>query len=304
MFKMLGLSIILMITLTCVKLNAQIELKTEYLGASGFKNADNVKTGGKGDARVFSLSARIPLSLQVDENNKPVKAWGIALGGSYTSFSNHNIGPDFGPSKIADANISLFNLRPISEKWSILAMLGVGVYTGHTDLSRVGISNMLGNGGVIFIWHIKKNLDAGLGPVINTLLGYPMIFPGVYVNWSTQGDYEVKVSMLDGLQASIGKRLSDHLKLNLVAEFDGSMALENSGGKKLMFTHQYFSTGLQPQLKLAGALSISATAGISAGRAAYYQQRTLKSIFRGDDDVHNPHFGAAPYFSLSLKYGF
>lgn len=304
MNRILIFSLMMVISLIFTKSYGQVELKTEYIGSSRYTNGDNVKTNGKGDAKVFSLSANIPLSVQVDENQKPVMAWGLGLSGEYTTFSNKKMEDDFGPDKIVNANLSLYHLRPLSAKWSILASLGVGVYTSHTDLSKLGFHNLMANGGVIFIRHIRSNLDVGLGPVVNTLLGYPMVFPGVYVKWNTQGNYEVNVSMFNGLEASAGKRFSEQFKLNLVAAFNGSLALENKNNKKLMFTHQYFYTGLQPEIKLGDSWSISALAGLAAGRTAYYQERTLKSIFKSDDNVHHPHFGAAPYGSVSLKFDF
>jgi len=283
--------------------NAQVEIKTEYIGSSRYTNGDNIKTKGRGSAKVFSFDARIPISVEVNEAHQPVKFWAVSIGASYTSFSNKAMDADFGPDRIADANLTLLHLWPISQRWSMLAMAGAGVYSGHTELSKIGFKNVMGNGGVLFIWHLRKNLDVGLGPVVNTLLGYPMIFPGVYANWRTLGDYELKVSMVNSLQVSAGKRYNDYFKLNLIASFDGSMALENEGKKKLMFTHQYFTTGIQPEFSISKTWSISATAGLAAGRSAYYQERTLKSIFRSDDNIHNPHFGAAPYFSISVKAG-
>ncbi|UAY56547.1 DUF6268 family outer membrane beta-barrel protein [Arachidicoccus terrestris] len=304
MNMILRLSLITLLSVVLAKTYGQVELRTELIGSSRYTNGSNIKTTDKGSAKVFSLNAKIPLSVEVDENQKPVKVWGLGVAAEYTTFSNGKIADVFGPDKIVNANLSLYHLRPMSEKWSILATLGVGVYTSHTDLSKVGFHNLMANGGVIFVRHIKNNLDVGLGPVINTLLGYPMVFPGVYVKWKTNGDYEVNVSMFNGLEASAGKRFSEQFKLDMVAAFNGSMALETKNNKKLMFTHQYFYTGLQPEINLGEGWSISAIAGLAAGRTAYYQERTLKSIFKSDDNVHHPHFGAAPYGSLSLKLDF
>lgn len=304
MNKILRLSLITFLTVVLVKAYGQVELKTEFLGSSRYTNGNNIKTTDKGGAKVFSLNANIPLSVEVDENQKPVKVLGIGFAGEYTTFSNGKIEDVVGPDKIVNANLSLYHLRPMSEKWSILVSLGIGVYTSHTDLSKVGFHNLMANGGVIFIRHIRNNLDVGLGPVINTLLGYPMVFPGVYVKWKTHGNYEVNVSMFNGLEASAGKKFSEHFKLDIIAAFNGSLALENKNNKKLMFTHQYFYTGLQPEIKLGTRWSISALAGLAAGRTAYYQERTLKSIFKSDNNVHHPHFGAAPYGSVSLKLDF
>ncbi|MBC9797825.1 histidine kinase [Sinomicrobium sp. FJxs] len=295
--------ILLLTLLFGARLNAQVELRTEYIGSSGFRDEDNKKTGGKGDAKIFSVNARIPFSVKMNENNRPT-VWGMSIGGSYTSFNNENMDRALGPDEIMNAQIGLFHMRPISERWSILAMLGAGVYTSHTEVSDVGLNNVLGNGGVIFIWHLKDNLDLGLGPVINTLLGYPMVFPGIYFNWELNGRYELKASAMNGLAVSAGVQLREKFMLKLIAELNGALALEKINGKKMMFTHSYFVAGLQPEFMINKSFSISATAGISAGRNAYYQERNLKSVFKSDDEKRDPRFTAAPYFSLGLKYGF
>ncbi|MGS2741627.1 DUF6268 family outer membrane beta-barrel protein [Sinomicrobium sp. M5D2P17] len=303
MITIMRLFCIILLTLLSAGLNAQVELKTEYIGSSGFRDADNNKTGGKGDAKIFSVNARIPFSVKMKENNKPT-VWGLGVGGSYTSFNNENMDRALGPDKIVNAQVGLFHMRPIGEKWSILVMLGAGVYTSHTEVSDVQLNNVLGNGGVIFIWHLRDNLDIGLGPVINNIVGYPMVFPGFYFNWELNGRYELKASAVDGLAVSAGMQLHENFKLKLIAELNGTLALEKIDGKKMMFTHQYFVVGLQPEFILGKSFSIPVTAGISAGREAYYQERNLKSIFKSDDDNRNPRFSAAPYFSLALKYKF
>jgi len=195
-------------------------------------------------------------------------------------------------------------MRPISKKWSIIASLGAGTYMGTADLSKVKMKNILINGGVIFIWHIKDNLAIGVGPMVNTSFGYPMAFPAFYVNWELRGKYEVKVSMVNAFEVSAGMQLHKNMKLKVIAEMDGSLALQKVGDKDMMFSHQYIITGIQPEFILGKKLSIPVTFGISATRNAFYQERSLKAFFKAMDREHDPHFGVAPYASVALKYGF
>jgi len=284
------------------KSNAQIQLKAEYIGSSDYKDMDNNKTGGKGDAKVFSGSVQIPLSMKMNENNRPI-VWGIGLNASYTDLKNKNIPEELSPEKIMNAQISLMHMRPISKNWSVLAALGAGVHTAHDDISKIGMKNVLGNGGVIFIWHLKDNLDIGIGPAINTALGYPMAFPAFYLNWELKGRYEVKVSMVNAFEISAGMQMNDNFKLKLVAEMNGSVALEKINGKDMMFSHQYMVTGLSPEF-IFGKFSIPVTLGISADRPAYYERRTLKAFFKAMGREHDPHFTVAPYFSMAINYKF
>ncbi|MFV0332029.1 MAG: DUF6268 family outer membrane beta-barrel protein [Dysgonomonas sp.] len=283
--------------------NAQAYLKAEYIGSSSYKDIDNNKTGGKGDAKIISGGVQIPLSMKMNENNRPI-VWGIGLGGSYTSFNNRNIPTDLCPEEILNAQLSLMHMRPISEKWSIIASLGAGVYTAHADLSKIRMKSVLAHGGVIFIWHLRDNLDVGMGLAINNSFGYPMAFPAFYLNWELHGRYEVKVSMVDAVSVSAGIKLKDYFKLNLVAEMNGSLALEKINGEEKMFSHQYIVTGIQPEFTIGKSLSIPITAGIVADRPAFYEKRSLKSFFKAMNREHDPHFTVAPYVSVGLKYRF
>lgn len=291
-----------LVELLSTNVNAQIELKTEYIGSSSYKDLDNQKTGGKGDAMVYSGMARIPLYMRTDENNRPT-VWGIALGGSYTNFNNKHIPEELCPSEMLDGQLSVLHLRPISKKWSILAGVGAGFYTAHADLSDITMKNILGHGMLTFIWHLRDNLDVGAGVAVNTSFGYPMAFPAFYVSWRLDGRYEVNVEMMNAFEVSAGIRFNDMVKLKLMSSVNGSMALEKINGKDMMFSHQYIIAGLRPEFKF-GKLSALVTAGISADRTAFYQERSLKAFFKTMGRENDPHFTTAPYFSLALRYGF
>lgn len=286
----------------CYHVNAQIFVKGEYIGRSTYKDIDGNKTNGKGSAYAISGGVQVPLSMKLNEKNRPT-AWSIVLGGSYTSFENKNISRELCPDEILNAQIALMHMRPISENWSILASLGAGAYTAHTDLSRIGMRNILASGGLIFIWHLRDNLDIGVGPAINTSFGYPMVFPAFYVNWTLSGRYEVKVSMLSALEVSAGMNVRKNIKLSIVAEADGALALEKRDGKNVMFSHQYMIVGFRPEFTF-GKLTIPVTAGISTYRPAFYEERSLKAFFKAMDREHDPNFTLSPYVSAALRYSF
>jgi len=294
--------VILFLLSLCFHANAQIFFKGEYIGRSSYKDIDGNKTGGKGSAYVLSGGVQIPLSMKLNEKNRPT-AWGITLGGSYTSLENKNIPCDLSPDEILNAQIALMHMRPISQNWSILASVGAGAYTAHTDLSKIGMRNILASGGVIFIWHLRDNLDIGFGPAVNTSFGYPMIFPAFYLNWTLSGLYEFKVYMLNAFEVSAGMNVHKNIKLSIIGEADGALALEKIDGKNMMFSHQYMITGFRSEFTF-GKLSIPVTAGISAYRPAFYEERSLKAFFKAMDREHDPNFTIAPYVSVAMRYQF
>ncbi len=290
--------------------DAQIILKTEYIGNSAYMHwpedvdAKPQKVGkAKGSTLVYSGNASIPFYMRKNEADR-ITAWGIGLGGAYASLKNRNFTGDM-VSEMMNMQLGLFHLRPIAPKWSVMMSLGAGVYTPFTDLSRVGWEHVLGSGGVIFIWHLRPNLDLGAGVAVNNSLGYPMVFPALYINWRLDGKFKVNVSMGEGVELSGKYEFGSLFSLALAFEMNGQMALmkREEDGKRMMFSHQYMTLGLRPEVKLGkSGLALFATAGINVHRPAEYLELTLKSLFAGNSDSY--YFRPAPYASVGIKFGF
>lgn len=297
------LALIVIGVLLGTEVKAQAFLKTEYIGSSSFRDENNDKTGGSGDAKVVQGGINIPFAIRMNENDQPT-AWGISLGGSYTKMSNKGLSDHIGLSEIFNLQVGLSHLRPLNDKLSIMGFAGIGLYMDTPSLSYASFDNILGSGGAIVIWHLFKNLELGGGLALNTTFGYPMVFPALYLNWTLEGQYKVNVSMLDAMAVTAGMTLTNYLDLNLAAEMNGSLALIKTDNKKKMFTHNYISVGLQPVIKLSGSWSIPITAGFTAVRSAYSEDRSLKAFFKGMSREYDPYFTPAFYCSAAIRYGF
>lgn len=294
--------IVVLIGFVCVfglTAQAQIQIKSEYIPYSSFKDENGNKLGGKGDLKTIDGGIRIPVSVKVDENNKPT-AWAIALSGTYASTGTKDLSKDYYMSEILNAQIGLMHLRPINDKWSMLATLGAGIYT--SDLDKISGKSILGQGGVLFIRHAKPTLDWGVGVAINNALGYPMLFPSFYLDWKLGGTYEFKLSFYNTFEVAISTQINDYLKLGIVGESKGLMSAVEKDSKDMYYVTQYGYVGIQPEFKIGKSLTIPITAGVSIARDTYFQSRTLKAFYDSKDDY--PHFGVSAYFSVGLKYGF
>lgn len=280
-------------------INAQAYLKTEYITSSKYRDGNNNKVGGEGDMKTVQGGIKVPLSIKMNENNKPT-AWAVALSGSYASMNNKDLSKDLCLREMLNAQVGLIHMRPLNEKWSIMAMLGAGWYTSNLD--KISGKSILGQGGVLFIKHAKPYMDWGVGVALNNALGYPIIFPSFYFDWRMEGKYQLKVSMYNTFEVSASMQMNDNFRLNLVGEASGMSAIVDQNGKSMIFVNQYGYAGLQPEFTISKSFSIPITAGVSIKREAYFQKRTIKSIFQSKDVY--PGFGVAPYFSIGLKYGF
>lgn len=279
---------------------AQISVKTGYISSSRYQDEEGQKTGGKGDLRFVEGSINIPISQKLNERNQPT-VWMISAGGSYTSMNNKNLQSYIDLDQIVNLQLNLTNIRPISKKWLLLTTIGGGVYATSADIR---LENILGQGGAIFIRQFRPNLSLGAGLAINNTFGYPMLFPAIYFDWSTEGRYQIRVSMLNAMEVSAGIKWNKYIDLNLVAEMNGTLALVERNGEDAMFSQQYIIVGLQPELNIGNSFSVIATAGVSCSRIAYYTNRTLKAFFKDMSKDIDPYFKPAMYVSMGMKYKF
>lgn len=297
--KCILLSTIVLALLLSGNMYAQVTIKTGYISSSRYKNEDGQETDGRGDLRFVEGNVNIPVSQKMNERNQPT-IWMISAGGNYTAMNNKNLHSYIDIDQIINMQLSITNIRPISKKWFLLTTVGAGVYTA----SDVKLKNVLGQGGAIFIRQFKPNLSLGAGLAVNNTFGYPMVFPAIYFDWSTEGRYQIKVSMLNAMEVSAGMRMNKYLNLRIVAEMNGSLALLEREGKDTMFSQQFIIVGLQPELNIGNSFSVTATGGVSCSRIAYYTTRTLKAFFEDMSKDSDPYFKPAMYVSMGMKYKF
>jgi hypothetical protein len=148
---------------------------------------------------------------------------------------------------------------------------------------------------------MNPNLDLGGGAAINNILGYPMAFVALYLDWHKDGKYDFNISLTTKAEISAGMQLNEKLKLRLIGEANGMSAVVEKDGESKIFVVNYGTIGLQPEFKLGKLLTLQMTGGVSVNRDAYFQDRTIKAFFDSEDNY--PHFGVAPYISVGLRYG-
>lgn len=283
-----------------VEAQVQIEMKTEYIGKSDYRKSENEKSEKVGDsqgaAMVHQANMTIPLSLKLNENKRPT-LWAISANGAYAKLDNKNFTAPLVVDEILNIGMNLTHLRPLNDRWSILATIGGGIFMSNTDFSKAGFKNVLGNVGTVFIRHLKPNLDLGGGIMVNNSFGFPMVFPALYLNWKTEGKYAVKIALMQGLELSVGYDLTKNFRLNLIAEMNGQTALLQQEEKDKMFSHLYMIAGFRPEIKIGKKISIPLTVGMNLWRPAQITDRTLKSMFQDKEY----YFRASPYASAGLK---
>jgi hypothetical protein len=291
------------ISIACTNVSAQIFFKTEHFGSSRYRmsQGDSTQTIGdsKGSATIYQGGINIPLSLKMNEKNRPTM-WSVSAGGAYAKLNNKNFTEPLVIDEILNVGLSLNYLRPLNDRWSLKAGLGGGIFMPGTDLSKVRYKNILASMSAVFIRHLRPNLDLGIGLALNNSFGFPMVFPAFYLNWRTSGRYDVQVSLKDGLEMSAGYKFNKNLRLSFITEINGQMALLEQDGKDKIFTHQTIVMGIRPEIKLGKRVSIPITVGMNVMRTAQITDRSLKTIFQDKEY----YFRLSPYGSAGLQIGF
>lgn len=300
--------LIAMITLLVgVKAAAQeLSIRTEYIGNSGYYylppgEKPKEKIGdAEGSAMIYQGALKIPFASYQDQYNR-AQLWGMGLSGTYTKFNNDHFTQEMVP-EIMNLELGFYHARSLSDKWSLRANMGMGLFMPSTDFSEVNFRNVLFSGGVVFIRHLNPNLDIGAGAAINSSLGYPMVFPTFYVRWELQGRYDVHIELIEGLDASIGYEFTEKFTLAYAFEMNGQVALLKRDGEDMIFSHQYMVTGFRPEYQVGESrFSVMAMAGLNLYRPASFSERSLKGVFASDNDYY---FSVSPYVSVGLKMKF
>lgn len=282
--------------------SSQLYIKTEYIGTSNLlDNNGNRVEGNKGAALVYKGGINLPFSTKINKNSQPV-IWGVGISASYTSFNNGNISKNLVLSEMLGTQITLYHIRPLNKKWSMMVILGLGIYTSNTKLSAIRYRNILGNIGTIFIKKLKPNLEVGFGIAMNNTFGYPMIFPALYFNWIYEGYFTFNLSMMDGGTMSAKYNINKKTSLSLIAEMNGQGTMLKRDKQEMMFSHQYIVAGLRPEIKINNHFSISLTIGASIMRSASYNKRSLKGFFSNSSTESD--FTESFYISGGFKIGF
>lgn len=289
--KLFSITIIMFIVCLVSKMDAQVNLKTEYFGNSNYVDDDTEETLGKGSAILYQADVNIPLYSKLNEREQP-SALGFYLGGAYADLTNKNFSEDLVLNEIMNLYLGLSYTRPIGKKWSMMVSLGAGLYSPTTKFSAITSKNLLGNGAILFVCDINKNLKLGGGVAVNNSFGFPMAFPAIYFNWSTDGRFVANVSLMDGLESSFGYSFSDYYTLSAIMDLNGQMAMIRKDDKDQIFSHQYLVTGLRNELTLSDKVSIPITVGINMLRMTAYSNRNIKSMFSNS--------GRSGYFDVSL----
>lgn len=131
----------------------QLEITTGYLSRSAFTDKQKVSYGKRELYRI-GLKYNQPLSVKLNDYREPI-LWTVSIQGSLYDLRGTGEGANQNPDDILNASVNVTHIRPLSERWSIIATLGFGIYSAPDEISW---SSVLANGGCLFIYAVFSSI--------------------------------------------------------------------------------------------------------------------------------------------------
>ncbi|NPD81789.1 hypothetical protein HPS57_07355 [Prevotella sp. PINT] len=279
---------------------AQGYITYENLSSSTLRNELGERFGS-GDMYMVSAGYTIPLSSKENEWGQRT-AWMTSISATYAEMGNHGEAREMNPSSIINSGISLTHIRPISEKWSIIANAGCGIYAPANEISAKSI---LGSGGVIFVCRLNNNLSLGIGGGITNSYGAPMAMPMLYLNWQRNGKFTFRIDMANSIKMAVSTHFSDRFSLEFVPlEMDGLAAVMSVEGQEQVYSMMMLRSYLSPSFRFGKRMTLFATVGGNWIRGIKTTERSLKGFFDGftDDGKDDPYFQPALRLSAGMRF--
>lgn len=291
----------LMIMLAGMSLFAQqIQISADYLSRTIF--SDRQKNNyGKGEMMGYSLKYNQPLPADINEYGQPT-AWAISLIGSYYDFENYGEAQYANPDEVLNASINLSHIRPLSERWSIIALIGCGVYSNPKE---IGWKSVLANGGCIFIYKINESFSIGAGLGLTNAYDVPMIAPMGYVKWNLKSWIDIDINVSNSIKATASTWIGNRFKLSWhILEMDGISSVINIGDKSKLYSSMLLSSFISPSFYLSKKSSIYLDVGVNIARTIRTTDRKIKYMFAEIKEEDKRSFKPACKVGIGVRYGF
>jgi len=290
----------MLLTAACTAASAQGLIETDYLTASDM----NDKAGanhGSGDMLRVKGRYTLPLSVKMNERRQPT-AWSLTLAASHAWTDCKGEAETIIPDKILNASLNVSHTRPLSERWTLIASLGAGVYSAPDE---VAWRSVLANGAAIFAYKFTDNLSAGFGLGLTNSYGAPMVLPMGYLRWQTSGNVKVSVNMANSMSIKGSTMFGKVFGLELTAiEMDGMSAVRRIDGETKIFSMTMMRSSICPTFHIAKKTTLRLGIGGTWLRSVRTSDRSLKgffSTFGSDDGKYNFH--PSLRFNVGLSYG-
>lgn len=281
---------------------AQNYIEAGYTPSRNFLDKDRNECGS-GDLWQIKGTYSHTLSTKVNENGQPI-VWAGTINGMYAKMNNKSYAAEYNPEQILNLGFNLTYIRPLTKKnpkWYMMASIGTGIYSAPNDIAW---RSFLVNGGVVFVYRLKENLDIGIGAGLTTSFGVPLVMPMTFVKWTSSGQYEINIEAMNNIKASVARRFGNKFKLAAVCDMDGMSSVFREEGKNKLYSVMRMRAYLRPELQVAKKSSVYMNVGLDLYNSVNVTNKSIKGFadnFTKDDRWKFDH---GFNIMVGFKYGF
>ncbi len=291
----------MLLGVVAIRVHAQGYVEVGYTPTKDFMKDDEEAKLGTGSMWQLKGRYTFPFSTKQNEKGQPI-VWTGTLNGMYARMDNEGMAKEVNPDEVLNVGFNVSHLRPLSERWYMMASLGVGVYSAPSEIS---FKSILANGAVIFAYKLRENFDIGVGIGLTNSYGVPLIMPMGFLKWNIRGQYEVDVEAAGSMKASVARKFSNKFRLRLVPiEMDGISSVVKRDGEHKIYGATRMRAYLSPELKVGKSSYVYLGIGAELYHSVKVSDRSFKGFvnaFKGDDSWE---FGRGFHLMGGFKYGF
>jgi len=270
--------------LTGVNIRSTYTPESDYIGPD-----DAEKSLSKTAETRTSLGLAFSLSNKTDSVNNTFRSWSASLNGSYINFSHKQYDQPVLPERLVTLDFGIQYLRSLKNRWSLLSMISVGVYS---DMDKVNGKDFFVNAGAAFIKTYNPQLSIGFGGFINNSFETPVLWPAVIVRWQTGRMFRLNVDLPSDQDpgTAIAYRIAYSYIMNKQSEvslvFKPRMSLydtEVHGDKNRMLTAMELPLGIENRWRINN-IDLVVGAGAIMLRNYRFGEKKLSKMFAKTPD--------------------
>lgn len=289
--------------ITALQLSAQGYLETSYTPSRDFLDKDR-NVHGQGELWQVRGMYTHNFSTKLNDEGQPI-VWAGTLSGMYARLKNEGFAAEYNPGQILNLSFNVSHIRPLTRKnprWYMIASLGAGIYSAPNDIAW---RSWLVNGGLIFAYKLRDNLDVGIGAGLTNSFGVPLVMPMTFVKWTSTGEYEILIEATANIKASIARQFTDKFKLALIpCEMGGMSSVFREDGKNKLYSVMQMKAYLRPEYKLGKHSSVYLNAGMDLFHSVNITDRSIKGFADNFNKEERWKFKQAFNILVGYNYSF
>lgn len=274
-------------------------IESGYIFSNDYKNSNDVKSG-KGGLFYISGSYRQPLYMRHD-SVKGTKMLTATISGKYASLCNKEGVIANNPEEIINIGTMLTYVAPITERWNLVATAGISL---NAIPEYIRLQSIAITGGTIFMYRVNKELNIGIGAVVTTAYGEPVIIPTPFITWKRNGKFSIDLNMRGMPELAITTQIDKRTELSVTPiAIEGLSAVVNIGNSNKLYTQRIFKSTIGISHKICNGLTLYAQTGYIPYRSVRIQERSHRTFWKELFDTDKRcKFSPSGFVSIGVKY--